>query len=90
LAFIADSLSVNTGLGRPMVDQTGVTGNVDFLLEWTPETRNPGPPGAEPAPVSDSLSLEQALRDQLGIKLESQKATVDVMVADHIERPSQN
>ncbi|HTA41138.1 MAG TPA: TIGR03435 family protein [Bryobacteraceae bacterium] len=90
LAFIADSLSASAGLGRPMVDQTGLAGSVDFLLEWTPDNRNAPQPGAEPNAESNTLTLEQALRDQLGIKLESRKGNVDVLVVDHIERPSEN
>lgn len=81
LGFLADALSLGSGLGRPMVDQTGVSGTVDFLLEWTPDP---------PDPDSSGPTLQEALRDQLGIKLESSRAKVDVWVLDHVEHPSEN
>jgi uncharacterized protein (TIGR03435 family) len=87
LPFIADSLSAGAAnLGRPMVDRTGLTGTFDFTLEFTPE--NQGQAGAEPP--ADSLSIQDALRDQLGIKLQPDKATVNMIVIDHVERPSTN
>ncbi len=90
LAFIADSLSNGANLGRPMIDKTGLTGTVDFSLEWTPENRNPLPPGAE-APVDpNALSLQEALKEQLGIKLQPDKTSASVLVLDHVEHPSAN
>ena len=88
VGFIADTFSAGTNLGRPMVDQTGLGGKVDFSLEWTPDRRGPAAPGAEPDPAS--LTFEEALLDQLGIKLKSAKSPVDVLVLDHVERPSEN
>ena len=87
LAFIADAVSAGAGLGRPMVDQTGVAAKVDFLIEFTPQPR--GTPAAADDSL-DTLSITQALREQLGIKLESKKAPMDVLVVDHIEHPSEN
>ncbi len=83
VGFIADTFSAATNSGRPVIDQTGLGGKVDFTLEWMPERRDaqsdaPGP------------SFEEALREQLGIKLQSQKDTVSVLKVDHIERPSAN
>jgi uncharacterized protein (TIGR03435 family) len=89
LPFVADSLSAIGNAGRPMVDQTGLTGSFDFTLEWTPEARGPQPPGGD-APDPSGPAFQDALRDQLGIKLESRKAPVDVLVVDHIEHPSGN
>ncbi len=90
LAFIADSLSNGANLGRPMIDKTGLTGAVDFSLEWTPENRNPLPPGAE-APVDpNALSFQEALKEQLGIKLQPDKTSASVVVLDHVEHPSAN
>jgi uncharacterized protein (TIGR03435 family) len=91
LGFIADSLSATANLGRPMVDKTGLSGTFDFTLEFTPENVGPAPPGAEAPPDSAAtLSLQEALRDQLGIKLQPDKAPVNVIVLDHVERPSPN
>jgi uncharacterized protein (TIGR03435 family) len=89
IGFIADTLSAGTQLGRPMIDQTGLTGRFDFTLEWTQERRDP-PPGAEPPPDDSGPSFEAALREQLGIKLQPQKGPVSILVIDHVERPSAN
>jgi uncharacterized protein (TIGR03435 family) len=83
LAFIADSLSSRANLGRPMIDKTGLTGAVDFSLEWTPD-------GAEAPVDSNTLSLQEALKEQLGIRLQSDKASTSVLVLDHVEHPSAN
>ena len=95
MAFLVDSLSGANNLGRPMVDQTGLKGTVDFLLEFVPERQGPpaapGGPGADPAAdVPTGLSFQDAMREQLGIKLESQKGSTDVLVVDRIEHPTEN
>ena len=80
-------------LDRPVVDQTGLTGRWDFTLSWAPEETQFGAMGIKPPPVADNdsrPSLFTAFQDQLGLKLESTKAPVDVMVIDHIEKPSEN
>jgi uncharacterized protein (TIGR03435 family) len=88
IRFIADSLS--GALGRPMVDQTGLSGTFDFTIEFTPERPGPATPGADIQPDNPGPTFEEALREQLGIKLQSQKAPVEVLVIDHVERPSAN
>jgi uncharacterized protein (TIGR03435 family) len=90
LAFIADSLSGGANLGRPMIDKTGLTGTVDFSLEWKPENTNPLPPGAEVPVDANALSFQEALKDQLGIKLQPDKTSASVVVLDHVEHPSSN
>lgn len=90
LKFIADSLSAGANRGRPMTDQTGLTGTFDFTLEFTPEINGPLPPGTTFQPDASGPSLEEALREQLGLKLESSKTTMEVLVLDHLERPSEN
>ena len=81
-------------LDRPVVDQTGLKGRFDFQLQWTPdETPSPGRPGepAKPPEGADSLpDLFTAIQQQLGLKLESTKAQVDVLVIDKVEKPSEN
>jgi len=78
--------------GRVVVDRTGLTGNYSWTLQWTPEGQGPlGPPGsANAAPDGSEPSFFTALQEQLGLKLESQKAPVDTIVIDHIELPSLN
>jgi uncharacterized protein (TIGR03435 family) len=86
-------------LGTTVVDQTGLTGKYDIILDWTPEPNQvPGGvpsaaqqgPGAAPVPDSPGPSVFTAIEEQLGLKLESQKGPVDVLVIDHVEPPSEN
>lgn len=92
LSIMADSLSGSpaTDLGRPLIDGTGLTGAFDFTLEWTPELSGPLPPDGTFRPDPTGLTFQEALRDQLGLKLESQKRNVEMFVVDHVERPSEN
>jgi uncharacterized protein (TIGR03435 family) len=69
-------------LGKVLVDKTGLTGYYDIDLEWTPDDAM--------ADDSSAPSLSTALQEQLGLKLESQKSQVQVLVVDHLERPSPN
>jgi len=71
--------------GRVVINQTGLKSDYDFTLIWTPT----GPDG-EALPDASGPSLFTALEEQLGLKLESQKAPVDTIVADHVERPTEN
>jgi uncharacterized protein (TIGR03435 family) len=72
--------------GRLVVDETGLTGKYNFKLTWTPEDRH----AAVDAPNADGPSLFTAIQEQLGLKLQTQKAPVDCVVIDHIEQPSPN
>ncbi len=91
VGFIADTFSAGANLGRPMVDQTGLTGKFDFSLEWALDVRGTNiPAGTDSQPDPTAPTFEEALRDQLGIKLQSTKASVSVLVIDHVERPSEN
>jgi uncharacterized protein (TIGR03435 family) len=80
-------------VGKLVVDQTGLKSSYDFTLEWTPDpglvTGRVGPPDAPPPP-EDGPSIFTALREQLGLRLESTKGPVDFIVIDHAERPSAN
>jgi uncharacterized protein (TIGR03435 family) len=81
-------------LDRPVVDQTGLTGRFDFKLNWTPDDSQPGDIGAKiplPADSADTPpNLYTAIQEQIGLKLEATKAPADVMVIDHVEKPSAN
>lgn len=70
-------------LKSPVVDRTGLTGFYNYTLHWTPDDGNP-------AAAEDGPSLFTAVQEQLGLKLERTKAPVQVLVIDHIERPSSN
>ena len=73
------------GSSRPLVDKTGLHGRYSFELHWTP--RPPGMP--KPADPSNTPFLV-ALRKQLGLDIVSAKAPVDVIVIEHVERPTEN
>jgi uncharacterized protein (TIGR03435 family) len=70
-------------LGRPVLDRTGFTGSFKVLLEFAPVA-----PGRDAD--STKPSIFTALEEQLGLRLESQKGTEEVLVIDHVERPSAN
>ena len=85
-------------LDRPVLDRTGIQGRWDFTLQWTPAPNESSPqamglpPRAEPPRPADSNgpSIFTALREQLGLKLESTKGPVDILVIEHVERASEN
>jgi len=81
-------------LDRPVVDKTGIQGRYDFTLTWTPdETQFAGFGARIPPPSTDPNAppvLFTAIQEQLGLKLESQRAPVQVLVVDKVERPSEN
>ena len=90
MRLLADTLSSRTG--RKVLDETGLSGEWDWDLEWSPGPSEPAPPGAitaEPAPL-DGPSIFAAVQEQLGLRLESGRAPLDVLVIDTIERPSPN
>lgn len=90
-AFLAHALS---GIvGRSVVDKTGLTGKYDFSLNWTPDQSMrevEGGPQGEAPPDAVGPSIFTALQEQLGLKLESQKGAVDVIVIDRIDPPTEN
>lgn len=75
-------------VGRPIVDQTGLTGMYDFVLEFSPDTGNAAAPGA--SQDETVTTFLEALTEQLGLKLTPSKHSVDAFVIDHIEHPSAN
>jgi bla regulator protein blaR1 len=88
---LTGSLSGIIGLGRTLIDRSGLSGSFDFTLAWAPEPTT-APPSGAPATPSDPLGSTpvQALRDQLGLKLEAARAPVKVLVIDRVQRPSEN
>ena len=75
-------------LGQPVVDETEDARSFDFLLQWVPdEVMSKGSAGSDAA---SGPSLFTAVQEQLGLKLESRKLPVDVMVIDRAEFPSEN
>lgn len=80
-------------VGRPVIDKTGLTGNYDFTLQWSDDHHDGPPPGADAAPPASAESgpsIFTAVEEQLGLKLQSEKGPVQVVLVDHIEQPTQN
>ncbi len=94
LAMLAESLPPQTGLAvlpKPVIDRTGLGGIFDFSLEWAqPVTSSDIGPGPNTQGEESGPSFAQAMKEQLGLKLESTKGPVELLVIDHIERPSPN
>jgi uncharacterized protein (TIGR03435 family) len=74
-------------LGRNVIDRTGLTGQYAISLSFAPVD-----PGAPAGDVTQDFapSIFQALQDQAGLKLESTKGPVEVLVIDHAEKPAAN
>jgi uncharacterized protein (TIGR03435 family) len=88
IRFLVGFLNINvTAVDRIVVDRTGLDGVFDMRLQWIPPYQF-GPGGASvPSPdVDTGPSLQTALQEQLGLKLQPTRAPVDVLVIDHIER----
>jgi uncharacterized protein (TIGR03435 family) len=94
LPELAQALTQELGreLGRDVIDKTGLTGRYDMTLKWTPETDDPSAnSGSDNAATTEpGPSIFTAIQEQLGLKLESSKAPVEVLVIDHLEMPEEN
>jgi bla regulator protein BlaR1 len=77
---------------RVVIDRTGLTGNFDIDVTFTPDQmpQGPPPPGAPPLPSIDANgpSIFTALQEQLGLKLESVRGPVEVLVIESVSRPT--
>ena len=76
------SVTLTGASGRPVFDKTGLAGNYEVDLKWTPTLRD----GA----AGDAASIFTAVQEQLGLKLENATAPLDVLIVDHIEHPTAN
>jgi uncharacterized protein (TIGR03435 family) len=79
-------------LGRAVINNTGLTGKYDVNLQPLPDSLQVQTDPADPQTPTDVLNLAivEAVEKQLGLKIESIKGTVEVLVIDHIEHPSAN
>jgi uncharacterized protein (TIGR03435 family) len=77
------ALGMQAYMDRPVVDETGLSGRYDFTLKWTPYNSQTNEPNAAP-------DIFTAVQEELGLKLEATKGSADVLVIDHVERPSAN
>jgi uncharacterized protein (TIGR03435 family) len=96
MADLAEALPQLAGgyfRGTPVVDQTELKGSYDFKLDWTPAARyNLATRGDAPAGETAGVrSVFEAVEAQLGLKLESKKTSLPIIVIDHVERvPTEN
>lgn len=81
LAIPMDTLAafLTGSLARVVIDRTTLTGVFDAELEWSPDQSS-----------ADKPSIFTAAQEQLGLKIESTRAPVEVMVIDHVERPTED
>jgi bla regulator protein blaR1 len=92
MAEVANTLQ-GTVLDKPVVDQSGLEGKYDFIVKFTPDAGQMAAFGGGPPPAANPDAppdLFAAFTQQLGLKLETSKAPVDVLVIDKIEKPSAN
>jgi uncharacterized protein (TIGR03435 family) len=94
VAKLVGLLSEAGVLGRPVIDKTGLAGAYDFVLEWAPGPElgpvAPNAPTLTPEAAASRSSIFAALQEQLGLKAESAKGPVGVVIVEHVERPSAN
>ena len=80
---------------RMVIDKTGLTGYYDIALTYTPaadqQPQGPPPPGFTPPPIDpDGPTFFTAIQEQLGLKLDAQRAPIEVLVIDSVAMPSGN
>jgi len=75
-------LGSNAELNAPVLDRTGLTGSYDIELEWQPLRGGDA--------LADKPSIQTALREQLGLTLQTRREPMDVLVIDHVEQPTAN
>jgi uncharacterized protein (TIGR03435 family) len=90
MTFIANGLSDFGNLGRPVVDRTGLSGTIDMVVEWVPEASGSNTASPDFHPDLSGPTFLEAVKEQLGLRLESQKGPSEFLVIDHIEHPTVN
>ncbi|HEX3571836.1 MAG TPA: TIGR03435 family protein [Acidobacteriaceae bacterium] len=88
--LLAKTLSRMGDLGIPVIDRTSLAGTFDFILDWVPSADISAPTDQEATPNPPGPTFEDALQEQLGLKLTKQTAKTDVWVLDHVELPTAN
>jgi uncharacterized protein (TIGR03435 family) len=85
MSLIASSFDSWGHLDRPVIDETGLSGSYDFVLDYTPDPR------PKYATIdSGGPTFEEAVRKQLGLKLEAKTGSLKFLVLDQVERPTEN
>lgn len=86
MALFARDLSDNQDIGKLVVDKTGLSGGFDFELAWSPDRGASNQTGS----AEDAPGFFTAIQEQLGRKLKPSKLTVQAIVIERAERPSEN
>jgi uncharacterized protein (TIGR03435 family) len=94
MELLANDVQLTRALGRPIADKTGLNGQYDIHLQFAPEAPAAAASNEVNAPLNSPLvqsgpSIFEAFQ-RLGLKLEPGKGSVEVLVIDHVERPSEN
>jgi uncharacterized protein (TIGR03435 family) len=82
--------NLSNEIGHQVVDDTGLTNNYDLTLTWAPDEMRASSASDSAAGADTGPSIFAAVQEQLGLKLMPSKGPVDVVVIDHIERPTEN
>jgi uncharacterized protein (TIGR03435 family) len=82
--------SVSGLLQAPVVDKTGLPGRYNFTLTYAPRTALNAVGQSSPRPFQDFPSIFEALPDQLGLRLQQEKVSVEILVIDSVQRPTEN
>jgi uncharacterized protein (TIGR03435 family) len=83
IAQLVNQFSNANGVDRPVLDRTGLAGSYDYKLTWSPSL------GATDN-GSEAVSIFTALQEQLGLRLEPQRAPIEILVIDNAEKPTEN
>ena len=70
----------------PVINHTGLDGDFKLKLQWTPE----GATAAKSTDTTEGPSIFTAIQEQLGLRMHAQKVPIEVLVIDHVEKPSEN
>lgn len=90
MEVISQALTFIGGLDHPLIDQTGLPGNYDFFIKWSPASSSIAPSDAGATSNLEVPTFLEALHEQLGMKIVSTRAPVEYLIVDHVERPSEN
>jgi len=90
MELIASSIGQGGDIDRPVMDKTGLTGMFDVAIEFTPQLDSSSPSDANSHRDLTGPTFQEALREQLGLKLEPQMGPIDFLVVSYVEQPSPN
>jgi uncharacterized protein (TIGR03435 family) len=96
MAMSGFAMFLSSAVVQPVIDRTGLAGFFDFTLDLTPDPSQLRPPGADASPFPADVYnaridlVRSAVQEQLGLRLEMQKAPIEVIMIDRVQRPTEN